>query len=98
MIIKQIEDMGVRSHVMYMAGIGSIAAALAVWAASQQFEPGGQERADRWGIFIGLWAPTFLALGNALRLEEERAGEAPESPDGQRTGVRQRMAGMAAGQ
>ena len=27
-------------------------------------------QADRWGIFVGHWAPTFFALGVALQLEE----------------------------
>ncbi len=26
--------------------------------------------AQRWGIFVGLWAPTFVELGNALRIDE----------------------------
>ena len=28
-------------------------------------------QSDRWGIFIGHWAPTFFALGVALKLEEQ---------------------------
>ena len=28
-------------------------------------------QSDRWGIFIGHWAPTFFALGIALKHEEE---------------------------
>ena len=27
-------------------------------------------QADRWGIFVGHWAPTFFALGVALKLQE----------------------------
>ncbi|GHE25784.1 hypothetical protein GCM10018781_77660 [Kitasatospora indigofera] len=26
----------------------------------------GVERADRWGIYVGEWAPTFFGLGLAL--------------------------------
>jgi hypothetical protein len=26
--------------------------------------------ADRWGIYVGLWAPTFMALGNAIKADE----------------------------
>jgi hypothetical protein len=33
-------------------------------------EEAGIDRADRWGIFIGEWAPTFFALGVGLRLDE----------------------------
>ena len=28
------------------------------------------EKADRWGIYVGLWAPTFMALGNAIQTAE----------------------------
>lgn len=28
-------------------------------------------QADRWGLFVGEWAPTFFAIGIALRLEEQ---------------------------
>jgi hypothetical protein len=30
----------------------------------------GKAQADRWGLFIGEWAPTFFALGLALKHEE----------------------------
>lgn len=28
------------------------------------------EKADRWGIYVGLWALTFMALGNAIQTAE----------------------------
>ena len=28
-------------------------------------------QADRWGLFVGEWAPTFFAIGIALGLEEQ---------------------------
>ncbi|MCU7827256.1 hypothetical protein KSNIM_37610 [Kitasatospora sp. DSM 101779] len=37
------------------------------WATSVKAEKhAGVERADRWGIFVGEWAPTFFCLGLAL--------------------------------
>jgi hypothetical protein len=33
------------------------------------------DRADRWGIFVGEWAPTFFALATAMRIEEHMAEE-----------------------
>ncbi|MFC4052749.1 hypothetical protein ACFOY4_23935 [Actinomadura syzygii] len=60
------------SGLMYKAGIASIGLAFASWAASGLFETAGLDRADRWGIFIGEWAPTFFAMGIALQLEEMR--------------------------
>ena len=40
------------------------------WATSLKAEKAGPDRADRWGIFVGHWAPTFFGLGNALRSSE----------------------------
>ena len=28
-------------------------------------------QADRWGLFVGEWAPISFAIGSALRLEEQ---------------------------
>ncbi|QKW40660.1 hypothetical protein HUT06_25610 [Actinomadura sp. NAK00032] len=64
--------MGIRSNFMYTAGIISVGLSFASWAASKQLEDAGLERADRWGIFVGEWAPTFFAMGIALRMEETR--------------------------
>ncbi|MEV6864827.1 hypothetical protein AB0M44_27945 [Streptosporangium subroseum] len=62
--------MGVRSNAMYAAGIASIGLSVASWLTSQAVENAGTDRADRWGIFVGQWAPTFFAMGIALRIEE----------------------------
>ncbi|WP_055482278.1 hypothetical protein [Sphaerimonospora mesophila] len=90
-MIKTLHRMGVRSNMMYGAGFASIGATVASWFLSMQFERGGTARADRWGLFIGEWAPTFFALGVALRLEEmteEKGREAPEFEE-QRADIRQ---------
>ncbi|MDA0637200.1 hypothetical protein OUY22_27680 [Nonomuraea sp. MCN248] len=55
---------------MYLAGLGSVGLALASWMMSKNYEGADLDRADRWGIFIGEWAPTFFAIGVALRIEE----------------------------
>ncbi|WP_239116121.1 hypothetical protein [Planotetraspora kaengkrachanensis] len=64
--------MGVRSHMMYTAGIASIGLSAVSWVLSKRYEPAGVDRADRWGLFVGEWAPTFFAMGVALRMEELR--------------------------
>lgn len=69
-MIRMLHKMGIRSHHAYMAGTASIGLAFASWVMSTRTERAGLDRADRWGIFIGEWAPTFYALGVALRLEE----------------------------
>lgn len=69
-MIKALHKMGVSSGLMYTAGIASIGVSFATWLASKTMEPAGIDRADRWGIFVGQWAPTFFGLGVALQLEE----------------------------
>ncbi|MDP9865949.1 MULTISPECIES: hypothetical protein [Streptosporangium] len=72
-MISMLHKMGVRSGMMYTAGLASIGLSFATWLTSREVESAGLDRADRWGIFIGQWAPTFFALGIALRIEETHA-------------------------
>lgn len=58
-MVKKLHDMGVRSEHAYLAGAGSIVLAFASWLLSRTGESAGLDRADRWGIFVGQWAPTF---------------------------------------
>lgn len=76
-MIKLMRRAGISSDMLYMAGIGSIAASIVSWALSMTAEQAGMGRADRWGIFVGEWAPTFFALGVAMRIEEEWGEERP---------------------
>ncbi|MFS1303261.1 hypothetical protein [Streptosporangium longisporum] len=80
-MIKMLHKMGVKSGAMYVAGIASIGVSIAVWATSHSSEKAGIDRADRWGIFIGEWAPTFFAMGVALRMEEVRDEAQPSEPE-----------------
>lgn len=72
MLIKLLYDNGLRASHCYDAGLASIGLSLLAWSASMQAEAAGVSRADRWGIFIGEWAPTFFGLGLALAHHEDR--------------------------
>jgi hypothetical protein len=76
-MIKKLHEMGMRSEQAYWAGAASIGLAILAWATSLRTESAGLARADRWGIFVGEWAPTFFALGNGLRSYEAQAEAAP---------------------
>lgn len=71
-MIKILRDLGVTSDVAYLAAVASIGASVAAWAASRAMEDAPREKAGRWGIYVGLWAPTFMALGNAIKVDENR--------------------------
>ena len=47
-------------------GGASIIASIATWAAARGETSEQIAHAERFGIFIGLWAPTFLILGDYL--------------------------------
>ncbi|MFF5209035.1 hypothetical protein [Streptosporangium sp. NPDC000396] len=88
--------MGVRPGMMYAAGVASIGLSIASWISSLTMEKAGMDRADRWGIFIGEWAPTFFAMGLALRIEETHGGvEARETETPETTYTEGRMPSRA---
>lgn len=51
------------SAVCFVAGFVAIAASIAIWFFYKTEDPA---HAERFGIFIGLWAPTFIALSTRL--------------------------------
>ena len=71
-MLKRLHERGFRSRHEYAASAASIGLSILIWAVSQRFERADMDRADRWGIFVGEWAPTFMALGNGLRTYELR--------------------------
>lgn len=70
-MISLIKDVGVTSNHMYTAGFASIGLSIAKWLMTQKKPTDSRAQADRWGLFIGEWAPTFFAIGIALKLEEQ---------------------------
>lgn len=68
-MLTMLRQKGITSGHMFTAGMASIGLSVASWAASLNASE-STARADRWGIFIGEWAPSFFALGVALRIEE----------------------------
>lgn len=71
MVIEKLHEIGVRSDHAYAAAVGSIGLSVASWMTSLKGESAGVDRADRWGIFVGEWAPTFFGLGLALQQFEQ---------------------------
>ena len=70
-MLARLHESGVRAEHLYLAGMASVALAFSSWVLSKKFEGAGIDRADRWGIFIGEWAPTFFAMGNGLQMYEK---------------------------
>jgi hypothetical protein len=59
---------GLNSSLMHSLGLGSIVAALSLWARSAAVSDRHRKaRAERLAIFVGLWPPTFVLLGKVLQ-------------------------------
>ena len=69
-MIKQLHELGFKSEYAYIGGFVSIVLSFLSYFASRA-KGNDKAQSDRWGIFVGHWAPTFFALGVALRLEEQ---------------------------
>jgi hypothetical protein len=70
-MIKVLKGLGMRSEFLYGAALASIVASIGAWGTSRSKEDASAAKAERWGIFVGLWAPTFMGIGNALKVDEK---------------------------
>jgi hypothetical protein len=51
------------SHLCFVLGFASIAGSFIMWAVTRgDGSPEALAHAERWGIFVGLWVPSFWAL------------------------------------
>ena len=51
------------SNVCFVAGFFSVIASIAIWFLSKEPD---LAHGERFGIFVGLWAPTFFSLSSRL--------------------------------
>ncbi len=51
------------SDICFAAGFGSVLASIAIWFFAKESD---HAHGERFGIFVGLWAPTFFALSSKL--------------------------------
>jgi hypothetical protein len=59
--------------ICFLAGFASIAGSILAWAMKKGDDT--DAHAERFGIFVGLWAPTFFILSNRFERYAERAEE-----------------------
>ncbi len=52
------------SNLCFFLGFASIVASIAIWFYAGGTTPESQGHGERFGIFVGLWAPTFFILSN----------------------------------
>ena len=68
MLIKTLRSTGVSSDVLHVAALASIFGSILTWRGAKA--KGDPAHAERLGIFVGLWAPTFFALAEAVQQQE----------------------------
>jgi hypothetical protein len=71
--LKKVDPKVLRStgDACFLAGFASIAASIAIWAVKKG--DSSDAHAERFGIFVGLWAPTFFILSNRFERYADRA-------------------------
>lgn len=57
------KNYSILSNISFVAGFVSIIASIAIWFLLKQPD---SAYGERFGIFVGLWAPTFFALSSRL--------------------------------
>jgi hypothetical protein len=63
-LIQRLHKAGISSDVLQILGFLSILGSIATWLKAKS--SGDTAHAERFGIFIGLWAPTFFVLADQL--------------------------------
>jgi hypothetical protein len=61
----------------FLAGLTSIVLSIGVWWFLNRDTPEAMAHAERFGIFIGLWAPTLLILSNRFDRFADKARPLP---------------------
>ncbi len=62
------------SKLCFVLGFASIIGSIAIWYLTGGNEPETKAHAERFGLFVGLWAPTFFILSNRFdRYSEKKA-------------------------
>ena len=61
------------SNFCFFLGFASIAGSIFIWFLTGGTSADTQAHAERFGIFVGLWAPTFFILSNRFDRYSEKA-------------------------
>lgn len=65
------------STLCFQAGVFSVILSIAIWWFLDHDTPEAVAHAERFGIFVGLWAPTLLILSNRFDRHADRAKPLP---------------------
>lgn len=68
MLVQRMKNIGITSDVLQILGFASIFGSIAAWRTAAR--SGDSAHAERFGIFVGLWAPTFFALAGQVAIAQ----------------------------
>ena len=60
--------MNTLSIITFILSLISVVGSISIWYMKKGTSPEDKAHAERFGIFVGLWAPTFLGIAIFLRL------------------------------
>ena len=60
--------MNTLSIIAFILGLMSVVGSISIWFMKKGTSSEDKAHAERFGIFVGLWAPTFLCIAIFLRL------------------------------
>jgi hypothetical protein len=63
-VLMSTQPAGLFSNLCLVLGLASILASIGIWFF---YASADAAHAERFGIFVGLWAPTFIALSERVR-------------------------------
>lgn len=70
MIVSCLHRIGLRSGHLHSASFASVALCLSLWVRAKTVDQEERANAERRAIFVGLWPPTLMLVGNALQQDE----------------------------
>ena len=72
-MLRKLKSLGYSANLSYALGFLSVIASIVIWftqggtdGVADEVARAASERGERFGIFIGLWAPTFMSIGNGI--------------------------------
>lgn len=63
------------SQICFICGFASIVGSIVIWVVNSGDAAEAKAHAERFGIFVGLWAPTFFILSNRFDRFSEKSVE-----------------------
>ena len=63
-ILMKTNQLNLLSNACFVPGSASIIGSIVIWYMTGGTDPEARAHGERFGIFVGLWAPTFFILSN----------------------------------